>query len=344
MSYRLQSTLIASILLVFTGLGSTAIADDDVEFIDRPITDTDRDDGLHGSFDVEGSFNLVSNRNRIGQNDGTSMHVGGGFNGQLDYLSGDHRLRNRLNYDGSWARTPKLEQFVKNNDSVDFESLYYYQLLDWLGPFGRFNLQTAAFATDSITATEVDYFVTYADGHEERMTTDRLRLADPFRPIELFESAGIAAEPVRETPVTLTTRTGFGARQTFASGVFVLQDDVDTEAETEVTELANTFQAGAEAFVGLEGSFDDQRVRYRAGATGLIPFINNDDTGRSALELTRLGFTGEARVDIFDWMGLRYNVLVLNDPQLLDEVQVQNSLLLTFNYTLLDTDAGDEDA
>ena len=339
----LFATFLASSLLLFA---SPAIADNtnNLEFIEGEddFGDGDRPEGLHGNLGVEASFNLVSNHNRVGQADGLSLHLGGGLNGDLDYFQGDHALRNTLNYNTSWARTPSLEKFVKNNDLAELESLYNYYITDWMGPFARASVETSAFRTNFVTPGQREYEITRIDGTTDTVTTDQLRLADPFRPIELFESVGVSLEPVRDERLSARMRLGAGGRQSFTRGVLSVTDEPSAEEAGTVRELDNVIQAGAEAFVGLEGRFPEQRIQYRVGATSLVPLINNDETERTALELTRIGLTANARVALFDWMGLNYNLRVLNDPQLVEGVQVQNSLLLTFNYTLLDTDGGDE--
>ena len=332
---RSRSGWISAVLVLALGMGTAAA--DELEYVevDSAVFEGDgREDGFHANLGVEASFNLVSNQNVVGQNDGTSLLIGGGLNGALDYLRGKHVWRNRLTYNTSWARTPVLEQFVKNNDLVELESVYNYHYLDWIGPFGRFNLETSAFETVALTQQPRDYLITRRDGTQLRNITDELQLAEAWNPLSLFQSVGVAMEPLRQEWATTTFRVGFGARQTFADGVFVIQNDPTTPV-VEVRELENTYQAGAEAFAGIEGRLPEQRIQYRLGVTALVPFLNNDDTERSPLELTRIGLTGTARMAIFEWMGLSYSLRILNDPQLLAEPQFQNSLLLTFNYTLI---------
>lgn len=341
--YRCLYSVIALIFAITTvAIPPTALAEDAdtteyVEIDEASLDGDGRDDGLYAGLDVEGSFNLVSNRNVVGENDGMSLHIGAGSSANLDWIRGDHVLRNTLEIDSSWARTPALETFVKNSDNVDLESLYNFYLTDWAGPFARASLETSAFPTHARTAEETDYAIERLDGTVDEQTTDRLRVADPFQPMSLFQSVGAALEPVSDERIRTSFRLGFGARQTLAEGVLVVTDDTTDDDQVIVDELDNAIQAGAEAFAGVEGQFSERNLSYRLGATGLVPFINNDDTERSALELTRIGVTATARVDVFSWMGLTYRASLLNDPQLVDELQVQNSLLLTLNYTLIDS-------
>ncbi|RAL24779.1 hypothetical protein DL240_00790 [Lujinxingia litoralis] len=326
--------------LMALSVSGVAVAQDaaDPMYVGQEQLETDEQpQGFSGQLGVEASFNLVSNQNVIGQNEGTSFLLGGAVNGGLDYFRGKHQWRNTLAYNTSWARTPVLREFVKNNDKMELESIYNYLLNDWIGPYGRGSVETSAFATELVTEEATGYLITRPDGSVDGEVTDRLRTADPISPLNLFQSVGVALEPVRQEAVRATLRVGFGAREALTEGVLVVQDD-ETTGDVELVELENAYQAGAEAFLGLEGKFPEQRIDYRVGATALVPFINNDQEDRSPFDLARIGVTGKVRVAIVDWMGLTYSLMVLSDPQLLDATQVQNSLLLTFNYTLIDTE------
>lgn len=310
---------------------------DETEYVEAVAFDEELDEGLRYYLGVEASLNIVSNQNLVGQNDGTSILLGGGLEGGLDWVSGAHVIRNTLTYSTSWARTPVIEQFVKNSDALQYEGLYNYYVLDWLGPFARADIQTSLMPTDTVSSETEIYRITEENGAIRTEITDELRVAEAFRPLSLFESVGVAMEPIREEAIRTVLRVGFGARQTFASGVVTVDDEAGDDGMIQGKVLSDTFQAGAEAFLGLEGRLPEQRIRYRLGATTLIPFINNDDTGRSPIELARVGLAGNVRVNIFEWLGLTYNITVLRDPQLIDKLQTQNSLLLTFNYSLFDT-------
>jgi hypothetical protein len=336
---RLLFGLVAASLL----LGSTsafAQEDGETEIVKKDDVQKDekddlREDGFDGRLSTKATFNVVSNTNVVGQNDGTSLLLGGNILGGLDFIEGDHKVTNTLTYNTSWARTPVIAEFVKNNDSIQLENIYNYFLTDWIGPYARLSFETSLFPTERVTADATTY--EFINSERDPETTTRLRLADPANPFELFQSAGIFLEPVRKQAIQATLRVGFGARETLSEGVLVVQDDPDT-TNVDVRVLNDVIQAGAEAFLGAQGKFPEQRIDYRLGATMLIPFVNNSDTDASAIDLTRVGFNGALTFNAFEWLGLSYDVKVLDDPQLLDKTQVQNSLLLTFNYTFLEAD------
>ena len=343
---RVLFALVAASLLLGS---SAALAQEDGETeilkkddVKKEENKSGRPDGIDGSLSAEGTFNAVSNSNVVGQNDGISLLLGANLSAGLDLIDGDHVVSNTLTYNTSWARTPVIDEFVKNNDSIQLENLYNYFVTEWFGPYGRLSFETSVFPTERVTADPVDYDLPpYGEVDPDR-STRRLRLAEPFNPFELFQSAGVFIEPVRAQALQMELRVGFGARETLADGVLVVQDDSNTSNRIEVVELDDAIQAGAEAFLGAKGKFPEQRLSYRAGGTMLMPFINNDDTDRSSVELTRLGFTGDITYNALEWLGVSYNVKVLDDPQLLNKTQVQNSVLLTFSYAFFEAEEGIE--
>lgn len=296
--------------------------------------------GFDGTLSIAANVNLADNRDVVGQQDGLSTLFGLQLISGLDYLYRRHEVRNTLSITESWARTPTIPEFVKNTDAVELESLYNYFLLSWFGVFGRLGLNTALFESELVTAEEETYEIARNDGTVEGITTANLSLSDPFQPLSLFQSLGVFAEAIKSQPINLTVRAGLGARETFADGVLATADDDATEGIVEIEELNNVFQAGAEGFVGVTGVFAENRLTYNLGASILIPVLTNDETDRSATELTRLALVGKVAMSLTDWASLNYQLRILDDPQLLDQLQVQNALLLTFQYTFIERDGG----
>ena len=342
---RLASGLAIALSLVATSFAPAEVTAQEkgpkAEAREDAVTPTGRRPGLDGRFGVKGSFNLVSNSNVIGQIDGTSLLLSGSLLGGLDFIQGRHEVRNTLIWNSSWARTPVVDEFVKNYDNIELEDLYSYYVTPWFGPYGRLSFRSSLFETNRVTADQIDYSIDRLDGTTDTPTTDRLELADPFEPFELTQSVGLFTNPVREQALDLSIRLGFGARQALAEGTLVVQDDSATDV-VEVVEIDDAIQAGFEGFLGVAGDFPEQRTSYRAGFEALVPVANNDDTGRSAWELTRWALTGGVTFSMFEWLGLSYDLRLVSDPQLLEKTQVQNSLLLTFQYTFFEQGEADE--
>jgi hypothetical protein len=292
--------------------------------------------GLDGMLTVNGNVNLVQNDSVVGQVDGTSILFGLGIKAGLDWISGRHEFRNTLTIDEAWARTPVLDQFVKSNDIVALEALYNYFFFNWMGAFARVEFETALLPTEDVRAQEVTYVIAQSDGGSQTIANvNSLELSDSFEPFSMYQSGGLFAEPLQTDPISISARIGLGARETFANGVIVLSDDGETDV-IEAKELSNVFQGGAEAFLGLRGRAYENRLTYDVGASVLVPFLNNDEQDRDALDLTRWGVTAAVNFSVLSWLGLSYKLRLLDDPQLLDEIQVQNNLLLTFSYSFIE--------
>ena len=293
--------------------------------------------GWDGAFSLAANVSVSQNSHVVGQVDGFSLLLGVSLLGGLDYILGKHEFRNTLTLTESWARTTVIDEFIKTNDVLTLESLYNYFLLERFGVFGRLNLDTSILPAEDVTAETVNYRIIRRDGTLDAATTstDRLRVSDPFQPVTLAESVGVFYEPFKSEAFAVSLRAGVGARETFARGALTADDDAATP-DVEVRELDNVFQGGVEVFGGIKGKAMEKRITYSVGADIMIPVLNNDSMNRGALDLTVLGFAASTRLSVFEWMAVNYVFRVRNDPQLVDEVQVQNNLLLTFKYDFIE--------
>lgn len=286
------------------------------------------------------TVNVVSNSNVVGQVSGFSTLFGVGVAGGADYIRGPHVIHNTLSIAESFARTPVIDEFVKTSDLVQLEGLYNYFFTKNLGGFGRLALQSALFSATDVRGTPTSWVEKLPDGTTTPLATDafRQRLASPFAPFTINESAGVFANPIGSEKFGLTVRAGLGGRHTFASGVLLIDDNKATPV-IELLRLSDVHQLGAEGFAGATGKLQRGKVTYKAGVSVLAPFVNNDKANRSIGTLTRVGLEGNLTFNIFDWMSLVYSLSVVRDAQLFpagnELTQVQNNLLLTFKYTFV---------
>ncbi len=146
------------------------------------------------------------------------------------------------------------------------------------------------------------------------------------------------ADPLKKEKLSLSVRAGIGGRHTLAGNVLLIDDDKATP-EVELVRLADVHQLGAELFAGASGKTKDGRANYKAGLSILFPFVNNDKYDRSIGALTRVGFEGQVTFNMYSWMGLVYSLNITRDAQLFPEgdeaIQVQNTLLLTFQFSVV---------
>lgn len=291
---------------------------------------------------VTSTVALADNSSVVGQVDGFSTLFGLGLTGGADYVKGPHLFRTTLAITEGYAKTPVVDDFIKTTDAAKLDGLYNYFFDPHFGAFGRVGFATTLFDTVDIRGTPTSWVeVNPVMGQPTiPLTTNGLRqpLSDAFKPFSINESLGLFADPINTDRIALSFRAGLGGRHTFADGVFVNADDKSTP-EVELTELQSVEQAGFEGFAGAIGKLDKGKANYKAGLSVLYPFVNDDKFDRTAGKLTRLAFEGAVVFNVYSWMGLVYNLNIIRDPGLFaagqDKVQIQNSLLLTFQLSVV---------
>lgn len=319
--------------------GSLAWAADDKPklVIDRKATKKDdkKKDGVDWRINTAATLNLGDNRSVVGQLDGSTITFGFKFDSAVDYRHEGHEWRNSAKLAAGITRTPQLDAFVKAQDSLELESIYLYHVSKWWGPFARFAWATPMLLSVDQRAEQTAYTISNLDGSSETVTASSLRLTDMLSPSRLKESVGLYAQPIAKKPFNLEFRLGAGGRQTFAKGQRALADDEAT-AEVEVVELDDVLQFGAEAVLELWGTFHNKKVNYKVTAEMMTPFLHNDlPTGddRNALDLSNLSAKAELSFKLVKWASLDYSFKSIREPQLIDEVQLQNQLLLSLGLT-----------
>lgn len=331
----------ASVLLASIIAAGSAHAQAELVPVDapKPVDQKTVVSGWNPFLAVTSTLNVVSNSNVIGQTDGTSTVVGLGLLAGADYIDGKHFLQLSLTANESFARTPVIDRFIKSNDAVKLEGVYNYFLSEKGGLYGRLSIATSVFESTDIRGTPTSWVdATGMTPVPLGTNVTSQHLADGFKPLTISESAGGFYDPIKKDAINLSLRLGVGGRSTFADGVFVNHDDKATP-EVELLELSDVQQLGIEAFAGAVGKLEKQKFNYKAGLAVLLPFVNNDSANRSATKLTRIAFEATLTYAMASWLSVVYSAQVIRDPQLFpdgkDEVQVQNTLLATFQFNLV---------
>lgn len=329
------SSLAATALLAAMGSAALAAADPgylpkEGEVVKPPVEKGGWDPALSFGATVA----ITSNSSVVGQQDGSSWTFGLNLLGRLDLLEEIHDWRNTLKITEVLSRTPTIEDWIKTADQLFFESVYYLKLAERVGPFVSFKLETPLFRGQDVRGAAVDY-VLASDGSMLKANATSLKLTDGFQPLTLKEAIGVFYRPLEEKGLEVDIRAGFGARQTFADGAYVLTDDGATAA-IEVTRLTDFVQGGAVIGIEAKGQAEEGRITYSAHAEVMFPVINDDPAGRDVIELTNYDLGAKLGFKLFEWASLDYELKAFRQPALVDAWQIQNNLLLTFTYTLID--------
>ncbi|HRE91439.1 MAG TPA: DUF3078 domain-containing protein [Myxococcota bacterium] len=279
------------------------------------------------------SISLSSNSNFVGQPDGNSFTGGLNLLGALDYRKDIIDWRNTLKINEVFTRTPVIDEFVKTVDQLFFESVIYLRYSETFGPFASVKLETAILEGRDVRPAAIDYSV---DGTVVAEDVTSIKTTDAFQPLQLKQAVGVFLRPISKKTVEVDVRAGFGASQTLADGARIVSDVATTTDVIELTSLKDVIQAGAVLGVEAKGEFEDGRVNYSARAEAMMPFINDDPAERSAVDLMNVDIGAKLGFKLFEWASLNYEIKIMRLPQLVDAWQIQNNLLLTFSYALID--------
>ncbi len=337
-THRLPTPLatLVAFVVALTALPAAAQVADKELVPDEAVAPEAEASGWRAFMKAGASANFDHNSKVVGQLDGASTTMGLSLNSEGGYKKGQHAWWSTLSVVESVSRTPAIDGFVKSGDSLvlDTEYLYRIESMPWLGPFVRAGLATALFAGYDHRGSTVDY----AGAVDEKQKT-KLRLTDPFSPLRLKQSAGVFAKPYEEKAATLTFRVGAGAREVFADGQLAVSDDDATEDVIEVIKLDSYQQVGAEVAAILEGKLHSDKVSYKLGGELLLPFVTHpeDPEDRGVMELANVEAYFELGFQLVEWASLNYQIKARREPRLIDELQLENHLLLTFGTTLFDT-------
>lgn len=338
----------SGISIVLIGLCTSATA-----FAQAQIVPSDANKGADKS-DIDGwapfltltsTIAMADNSNTVGQVDGFSTLFGLGVKGGADYVHGPHLLRTALTINEGFAKTPVVKSWIKTNDVATLEGIYNYFATPIFGGFGRLTLTTSLFGTEDVKGTETQWVLENADKTLTPLNTGfHQHLDDAFAPFTINESVGGFWDPIKRDEVNLSVRVGLGGRHTFADGDYSVDGSYASPAGAEypqvgLLELHDVQQLGVEAFAGGNGKLDNGKTTYLAGLSVLFPFVNNDSYNRTAAYLTRIALQGQVTFNMYSWLSLVYNLSVIRDPELFaagqEKVQVQNTLLLTFQLSIV---------
>lgn len=299
----------------------------------KKAKDEKKDQGWDPFIQIGASLALSGSSNTVGQLDGNSITGGLSLLGRLDFLCARWDWRNTLKIAEVFTRTPVVDEFIKSSDQLAFETILYWQVSEFVGPFLSAKLETTILEGTDVRAAPVDYTVA---GTVIDAAKTHHKLSDAFQPLALKQAIGAYVRPINQKDIEVVAKAGFGAAETFAAGAEIVTDDATTAGAIELTKLEDVIQAGAVVGVEAKGTLQDGHVTYTTHAEVMFPFINDDPGKRGVGELTNVDIGAKIGFKIFDWASLDYEVKLLRQPQLVDAWQIQHSLLLTFAFTPVD--------
>ncbi len=292
-------------------------------------------DGWTLKLQVGINYALSDSRDVPGIEDGTTHQLGATVKGSADLRLGLHEWRNSLDITHSRTSAPPLNEFIKSTDEGKLRSMYLYHLeaVPWLGPFARFRASTQLFPGELLLAADAEYSV---DGGPAEPLAGRtsLELTSAFEPLLLRESIGVFANPIDDKLIELTISLGGGAQQIITQGGRAVADD-DTTPVIEIVSLNDSTQIGIELEVEAEGALTET-VTYGFLGNVLYPlYTDPEQPDLEGLEKTNVDVGLKVGVKLAKWASLDYVLSAKYLPTIIDEWQMQNSLLLNASFNLL---------
>lgn len=233
----------------------------------------------------------------------SAIHINGNLNGnnELDEnnpkytITMNSQLENYLIYDKDpfyynlknvidlgVSKTTNTD-FRLASDEFDLKNTGIYYFVKDLGFYGRIDVNSHFFDETSYESNDFYYQKFDEDGNAigNSVLSDKIKLKSSFFPIELKEGIGINYRLLNLSRSNLSVRAGFGVRQYFNEGVFVLNDsetyvDNDGYEHRNYYELISTNTTGTE--LSLVGNFQlPFNLSYTSYADFYFPFDENDE-------------------------------------------------------------------
>ena len=291
--------------------------------------------GWDGLYRLDATSFLSDNSNVVGEVDGTTFTLGHKHQIALFYYNRPHEWRNRFSLNQSFTRDPTLAQFTKATDDLLLESLYlyYFQNPKWLGAFAKASLNTSLLKSYSYQTSTQNFVITNRDGSTQNVSTNKLKLTDALSPLRLKQALGLFAKAFEQSYFQLEVFTGFGFSETIAKDQLILSDDATT-ASIEATELRNVYELGPDFTALAHGKFYQKLFSYRSQFDLLMPLVNNKPSTetKNALELTQYQWASSLAVNPVAWLSLEYALKLIREPQVVDRVQIANTLNLKIGH------------
>lgn len=279
---------------------------------------------------LDGSF--VQSNNRVGVTNQTVFAGNVFIDHQLGYHKDDHHFTALLQGEaGATSIRPQGASrlpVIKSRDSLRGDLLYNWFARENFGPYARVGAESRMFATNVLATEDSVFDLLRLDNTVETVavdTNDTLAVARAWEPSIFRQGAGLNYRAINGRWVTFNLRLGLGMRQNLYGSSFVLDDDGATDA-IEYREVGDFFQEGVEATVVVTARLPGWAVY----ATDIEMFSDFQTFDRPSLEWRNTVTLRLNRI-----MSLNYFANVDYLPQVVDNVQLEHSVVLRASWTLL---------
>ncbi|MCL2326332.1 MAG: hypothetical protein FWC40_07570 [Proteobacteria bacterium] len=215
--------------------------------------------------------------------------------------------------------------FIPTVDNLSLEILYAYRLVEWFGPYARFSFESnmapayQEFNTP-YTVHVYDFAQNIAKIENDKLDT---RLSPSFSPITLNTGLGGRFDHAFGYWLKLNARLGVAYRYVMARDLYVVHDTDNTDRIVSLYPVTSRSQFGLEAALNIE-STPIHWFTIKAGATVLEPF---DDWRKPVYDVNLA-----AAIRLSSIASISYSLRLRYDYQMLDKLQLEQSVQLRFSY------------
>ncbi len=306
--------------------GAGVALPDELGIVDEAVSNWAKSMTLGVAASLSDSSDVVGSPNQ------SSYSGVGYFDTYLTYKNGPHFGSAILELEEGFLRVdPETSESLptqKTQDRLRADLLYTWFVKEWVGPYARAGLLTNIFPSETLT-TE-DQFIAYnrLDGTRDVIfvpANNNYRTSDSFGNLRFREGVGANFRLFRNQHVTLNWRLGVGLRQNVFNGLYVNEDDAATE-EIDLYQVDSFNQEGLETTI----TGNVRITRYLSYITDLEVFADFSDMGEPTVD-----WRNNLSLRLTRYLSLDYVLDILRFPQVVDQTQTSQSLLLRFSFDII---------
>jgi hypothetical protein len=285
---------------------------------------------------LSSNFSFTNNKNYVGQTDGSIYQLNIINEEELHWRRAQHELLNNLTIKYGLSKTPQLEDIFKSQDQFKYMGTYLYRLKNysWIGPFGRLRFSTSLFSSHYVSPNDEVLMFHYTDKSTDTCTlraNKRYKIVDAFEPMTIRGNLGFFANPYDRKDFKLNLKLGLGFQKIITNNGFVLADDSAT-SEIEFNQLEDSEEAGLEFETDVSGMINDN-INWSLVANLFLP-LNDSNEDIEGFDKLNTDIEGKLSSEITNNISLDYFLIIKRLPQIVEDWQIQNGIVVNISYTL----------
>lgn len=216
-------------------------------------------------------------------------------------------------------------EFRFSSDSFDWKNTGVYYFYNFLGIYGRADVNTHFFNEYLYTKEKQNYIKINASGVQDTLNTKKLGVKNSLFPMTTKEGMGINVRPINTSRIDLNLRFGLGLRQDLYDDYYTKDNNASNSSISVYRELSSKYQKGTE--ISLTGNAQPLSFfSYLINADVLIPFEKG--------EPTTMDWENDFNFRLFKAISFDYRLNLNYNKDVKDYVMITHTAFLRFTYIL----------